>query len=218
MNVPVCLLTLFGIAVFQLVAGLDTAIGDSATSQRPPLNSIAEATAVQVPERSWEFVVIHHSGTASGSVESIHREHQIRKDRSGNPWMDIGYHFVIGNGTGMADGQISPTFRWKQQIHGAHSGSLQHNDRGIGVCLIGNFEESCPSPAQLEAVTELITLMARRYQIASTKIVGHKSVRATACPGRHFPLTDVVEKVKQDVASVHSIHIHSYFPEHPGQF
>jgi hypothetical protein len=207
-----------GVTLCQAVAGMGTDFGDAAASWKVLQNGIAEANDVQAPVRNWEFVVIHHSATLSGSLESIHREHQSRRDGSGNPWLGIGYHFVIGNGAGMADGQISSTFRWKQQIHGAHSGSLQYNDRGIGICLIGNFEKSRPSPAQLEAVTELLKLLAERYRIPSTKIVGHKNIRATACPGRHFPMTDVVDKLKQELGSAHSIHIHSYFPEHPDHF
>ncbi len=205
-------------AVCQLATGPNIANGDRVADQRELLDRVAQAAGVQVSARSWDFVVIHHSATSSGSVESIHYEHRSRRDRSGNPWLGIGYHFVIGNGMGMADGQISPTFRWKQQIHGAHSGSLPHNDRGIGICLIGNFEESPPSPAQLAAVTELIRHIAKRYGIPPTRIIGHNHVRATVCPGRHFPLTDVVDKVKHDIAAAHYFHTHSYCPDHPGQF
>lgn len=218
MNVPGCLNLFSLVVVSHLAAAMSVANGDSESGQSALLNSISKVADVQVSERSWEFVVIHHSATTSGSVESIHREHRSRRDRSGNPWLGIGYHFVIGNGMGMADGQISPTFRWKQQIHGAHSGSLRHNDRGVGICLIGNFEESSPSPAQLNAVTELIRHIARQYHIQPTAIIGHKNVRATACPGRHFPLADVVEKVKQDIAQARSTPTHSYYPEHTGQY
>jgi hypothetical protein len=147
-------------------------------------------------ERPWQFVVIHHSGTSSGSVESIHREHKQRKDSSGNNWLGIGYHFVIGNGSGMADGEISPTFRWNEQIHGAHSGSTLHNANGIGVCLIGNFEESSPTAEQLTALKRLLASLAERYRIPVTRVIGHSAVRATACPGKHFPFAKVLQQLK----------------------
>jgi len=145
-------------------------------------------------ERSWEFVVIHHSATTSGSVESIHREHRQRKDRNGQPWLGIGYHFVIGNGFGMPDGEISSTFRWRDQIHGAHSGSIRHNASGIGICLIGNFEYSKPTAAQKESIVRLIAYLIDRYQISSRRIIGHRHIRETACPGRHFPLGSIVQE------------------------
>ncbi|MCH2200665.1 MAG: N-acetylmuramoyl-L-alanine amidase [Fuerstiella sp.] len=138
--------------------------------------------------------MVHHSATKRGSVESIHRNHRNRRDRNGQPWLGIGYHFVIGNGNGMPDGSISPTFRWKQQLHGAHSGSLLHNGRGIGICLIGNFEEEPPTAAQLTSITSLIRTLTVRFKIRKEKVIGHRSVRATACPGRLFPLKEIVNE------------------------
>ncbi|MEJ7595664.1 MAG: peptidoglycan recognition family protein, partial [Planctomycetaceae bacterium] len=92
----------------------------------------------KVKETEWQYIVIHHTATESGSVESIHEEHLNRRDAEGNPWLGIGYHFVIGNGQGMPDGTVQATFRWQEQIQGAHSGSEVFNARGIGICLIGN--------------------------------------------------------------------------------
>ncbi len=142
-------------------------------------------------EHKWVYVVIHHSATESGSVESIHAEHARRTDSIGNSWLGIGYHFVIGNGSGMEDGQIEATFRWKQQIHGAHSGSAVHNANGIGICLIGNFENKKPSTKQMKAITDLVSQLSKRYQIPARLVIGHNTVKPTVCPGKHFPLQDV---------------------------
>lgn len=148
-----------------------------------------------VPESGWQYIVLHHSASASGSVESIHREHQQRKDASGNPWLGIGYHFVIGNGHGMEDGMIQPTFRWTDQVHGAHSGNALINARGIGICLIGNFEQHSPTPAQVKAIRTLVRTLASRHKISVDRIMGHGDVKATACPGKLFPLKDLREFV-----------------------
>lgn len=151
-----------------------------------------------VPESSWKYIVIHHSGTDSGSVESIHREHRSRKDAYGNNWLGIGYHFVVGNGNGMPDGEIEGTFRWKEQIHGAHSGHAVFNARGIGICLIGNFENTDPSVRQLAAVRKLVRELAGRFGISGEQVVGHSAVRATSCPGRRFPLKELREIASQE--------------------
>ncbi len=165
--------------------------------QRPRETTSSAFTWIpEAAERDWQFIVLHHTATTSGSVESIHQEHGRRKDRYGNNWLGIGYHFVIGNGSGMADGEISSTFRWKGQIHGAHSGSTTHNDIGIGVCLIGNFEDKPPSEIQVAAVTRLLVDLSRRYDIHESRIIPHSSVRPTACPGSKFPLQDVLQRVK----------------------
>lgn len=143
-------------------------------------------------EHSWRYVVIHHSATNNGSVRSIHNDHRQRKDRAGNNWLGIGYHFVIGNGNGMEDGEIESTFRWKQQIHGAHSGSTVHNANGIGICLIGNFQNSAPTANQLKAVRSLIGQLSNRYDIPARLVIGHNAVKSTDCPGKYFRLQDVV--------------------------
>lgn len=141
-----------------------------------------------VPEASWRYLVIHHSGTFRGSVKSIHQEHRQRRDADGNPWLGIAYHFVIGNGEGMADGAVEATFRWKEQIHGAHAGNSLVNARGIGICLIGDFEKQPPTKAQLRSLEELVRSLSAKHQIFRSGLIGHSSVRSTACPGRLFPL------------------------------
>lgn len=141
--------------------------------------------------RDWKHIVIHHTASESGSVESIHAAHLARKDKNGKKWMGIGYHFVIGNGQGMGDGEIEPTFRWRQQMQGAHAGDEEYNQHGIGVCLVGNFENHSPSTAQLTAVKQLVGVMKKEYQIRSDRVVGHREVKSTACPGKHFPLSEI---------------------------
>lgn len=142
-------------------------------------------------ERDWKYIVLHHTATTSGSVESIHEAHLKNKDANGNPWLGIGYHFVIGNGNGMPDGAIEPTFRWREQMQGAHAGVGEYNQSGIGIVLIGNFEDASPSTAQLESVKRLVGVLKAEYSIASDQVVGHGSVKKTACPGKHFPLEEV---------------------------
>ena len=161
--------------------------GSVRTSAQPHWQPVAS-------EHDWDWIVIHHSATSTGSVESIHNNHRQRKDAAGNNWLGIGYHFVIGNGSGMADGEIEPTFRWKQQIHGAHSGSAVHNADGVGICLIGDFQQKAPSKKQIESVIRLIRHLAKRHQIARESVIGHRTVRRTLCPGKYFPLQDVIRK------------------------
>src|SRR5205085_2007417 len=43
------------------------------------------------PPRQWNWIVIHHTASARGSVESIHAAHLKKKDGNGNAWMGIGY-------------------------------------------------------------------------------------------------------------------------------
>lgn len=160
-------------------------------STPPPSLQISPPVVTENPwppsadAREWRHIVIHHTATDSGSVERIHESH-LKKG-----WLGIGYHFLIGNGKGMADGSVEPTFRWRQQLHGAHAGKDEYNQRGIGICLVGNFEDTPPTAAQLAAVKRLVAVLRGEYDIPSSRVIGHKEVKATACPGKLFPLVEV---------------------------
>jgi hypothetical protein len=158
---------------------------EGAVREEFPTNWLPEQTA-----RPWRKIVVHHSASAAGSVETIDAEHRQRVDAAGEPWLGIGYHFVIGSGAGMQDGQVTPTFRWREQLAGAHAGVADVNATGIGICLIGNFEDAPPTPRQWDAAVRLTRALADRYDIAPADIVRHGDLKATACPGRHFPWTE----------------------------
>ncbi len=144
-----------------------------------------------IAPRDWKYIVLHHTASDAGNVESIHNQHLKNKDKNGKHWLGIGYHFVIGNGQGMDDGEIEPTFRWKQQMPGAHAGVTEYNQRGVGIVLVGNFEKSTPTPRQLKSVKELVSILAREYAIDAEHVIGHGDVKATECPGQFFPLSNV---------------------------
>lgn len=152
----------------------------------------------EAASRPWKYIVLHHTATSTGNVDSIHAEHQKKKDKQGNPWLGIGYHFVIGNGNGMADGAIEPTFRWRTQIQGAHAGSAEpdYNQLGIGICLVGNFENAPPTAAQQKSAQLLVQTLRQEYFIPIDQVVPHKEIRAsaTACPGKLFPLREIAQE------------------------
>jgi len=201
------------LVIGALVLSLSAAAGCQPTvvSPQPTITAPAQSPALEqipvaepqsshslVPDewradgaREWKYIVIHHTATGRGSVESIHETHLRRKDKNGNPWMGIGYHFVIGNGNGMGDGAVEPTFRWREQLHGAHAGNNEYNQHGIGIVLVGNFEETPPSGFQIDAVKRLVAFLTKEYNIPADRIVGHDEVKTTACPGQYFPLAEV---------------------------
>ena len=68
--------------------------------------------------RRWRYIVVHHSAGPTGSAAVFHRWHLKRG------WRGLGYHFVIGNGTGSRDGEVEVGFRWRDQIDGADRKSV----------------------------------------------------------------------------------------------
>ena len=133
--------------------------------------------------RTWRYVVIHHSASSSGSAAAFDRYHRIERG-----WDELGYHFVIDNGRGGPDGRVEIGSRWAKQKHGAHCGGTpdnEYNEHGIGICLVGSFASSMPTPAQLAALGELLLYLARAHRISPDNVIGHRDAPSagTACPG-----------------------------------
>ena len=176
-----------------------TAVAAAKPAIRPaPLPRSANVPAAWVPlaraeRRQWTYIVIHHSATPTGGAAQFDKAHKAKG------WDGLGYHFVIGNGSDTADGQVEVGFRWPVQQHGAHAKTpdQQYNDHGIGICLVGNFDETRPSAKQLVALETLVAYLADMYQIRQTSIVGHKMTgKSTDCPGNNM---DVL-RVRRDVS------------------
>lgn len=132
----------------------------------------------------WRYIVIHHSATDGGNAAVFDAAHR------GRGWDELGYHFVINNGVGGADGQVEVGSRWRSQKHGAHcrTPGNEHNEHGIGVCLVGDFSNRRPSRAQLLALRNLVGRLAERYDIPPEGVIGHSEApqQATACPGSYL--------------------------------
>jgi hypothetical protein len=137
-------------------------------------------------ERPWKAIVIHHSGTDYGNAAIFDRWH-----REGNHWEGVGYDFVIGNGTSSPDGGVEVTFRWRQQMTGAHCKTPNNwaNKEAVGICLVGNFNKNHPTERQWESLVKLVRFLQHRYRIPQKNIYGHKETPGagvTECPGNHF--------------------------------
>jgi len=102
--------------------------------------------------RDWKYVVVHHSASDSGSAAEFDKYHREQRG-----WENgLGYHFVIGNGSGSHDGKIEIGNRWKRQIDGAHAGVKKYNHYGIGICLVGNFNKTYPTQAQMSSLSVVV--------------------------------------------------------------
>ncbi|HRX84884.1 MAG TPA: peptidoglycan recognition family protein [Phycisphaerae bacterium] len=140
-------------------------------------------------KQKWTDIVIHHSASRSGGAAAFDRYH-----RTVQHWDELGYHFVIGNGTDTRDGQVEVGGRWTKQKHGAHCKTPDnyYNEHGIGICLVGDFSKTSPSAAQLASLQRLLLFLTARCHIPVSRIRTHGGVtHKTQCPGRNFPLAQV---------------------------
>ncbi len=165
---------------------------------REPITWQALAPAELIPLRPWTTIIIHHSATRRDTTASIDSAHRARG------WDGVGYHFVIGNGRNMPEGQIDPTFRWVQQREGAHAGSgllsKPLNEVSIGICLVGNFAEDQPGAYQEMRLAELCAVLIRHLPgLTPASIIGHRDVpgKQTLCPGKHLDVERIRFLVRQ---------------------
>jgi hypothetical protein len=155
---------------------------------REPIFADADP-AWRIPlKRKWEGILIHHSAADTGNMARIDKYH-----REVNGWLGIGYDFLIDNGDGGPDGLVETTFRWTQQIQGAHAGVGLHeyNDHWVGICLVGDFNESRPTPKQMKSLKSLVRFLQSYCHMPDENIRMHRDVRDTDCPGRLFPLREL---------------------------
>jgi LysM repeat protein len=143
---------------------------------------------VPVENGRWRYIVGHHSATRYGNAEIYDRNHRRRGMQNG-----LAYHFVIGNGVNSGDGEIEVGPRWRDQLEGGNVRKREVNLAGIGICLVGNFEETRPTRRQLAAFTTLVdhlggAVLKNRYTFAVHKEIDRNH---TVCPGRHFPVRDM---------------------------
>ncbi len=138
----------------------------------------------------WKFIVVHNSGTRQGNARAFDYYHRnVRRMQNG-----LAYHFVIGNGTSSGDGEVEIGSRWRRQINGGHVHSDYLNNIALGICLVGDFNRTQPTAAQLDACEELIRYLRIRCGKADGRDIPvrpHREVNpprwSTDCPGDAFP-------------------------------
>jgi N-acetylmuramoyl-L-alanine amidase len=153
--------------------------------------------AAPIEAGQWDAIVIHHTGEPSGSPASIDAAHR------GQGLAGLGYHFVIGNGIQMDNGEVHAGFRWVDQLPGAHvagpSGAAW-NRSAIGIALVGNGDRRPFTDTQINRLIALTSELARRLDIPSDRIFLHTDLSAVSSPGRYFQasalsqITDLVDR------------------------
>lgn len=130
------------------------------------------------PNRPLEgitMVVIHYSGVDADSGALQIAEYQTGK-REGDLFPECAYSFVV---------------RWRGRIEQCHDLERRtwhagggNNDAGIGVCLPGS---DWPTPEQIDSTAALVRAL-QRDMGRELRVVGHRELRPTLCPGPHWEL------------------------------
>jgi len=122
-----------------------------------------------------DTVVVHHSGPPTDqrcTLDAIAAWHVWGTSDHKVEWPGIAYDVVV-----YADGRaylVKPP-----DLVGYHCG--EWNTRSVGIVLVGDYSDSAPPDAQLEAARQVISWW--RAQGLVTQIKAHREIRPTACPG-----------------------------------
>ena len=141
--------------------------------------------------RAINRIVMHHSASPSGNVETFHQQH-IANSLGG-----IGYHLVICNGKGGPDGAVERGRPDDQR----GSGVKKNNTGSLHVCCVGNFHAPdkgfSGKPTKLQMQSLGLVLFNWSGKHGRKQLTDHKTDalpdHPTACPGSEFP-TALIQK------------------------
>jgi len=137
--------------------------------------------------RGTNLIVLHHAAATSASPEDIHRWHLMQG------WRGIAYHFYIRK-----DGSV---YRGREEnVQGGHT--LNFDATSIGICFEGNFENEGMREQQIDAGAELLAYLRENY--GNLPVMRHCDLNATACPGRNFPFSELLDAAEPGPAPVPS--------------
>jgi N-acetyl-anhydromuramyl-L-alanine amidase AmpD len=173
----------FDLLLLSVAIGLTSFTAYMFCTGGAPIEASASDSQIQAPRNpAFRSIVIHHSATHGGSAAAFERNHRTRLG-------GLAYHFVIGNGSGAADGAVETGYRWRDQIPGPHTKNQDINLESIAICLVGDFEKEAPTKLQMTALLQLLEKLCREGQIPAERVRSHREVDPeTLCPGRGLPI------------------------------
>ena len=128
-----------------------------------------------------EVIIVHHSGgtKADPLADTSHHTFQIIKDYHVSlGWGDIGYHWVIEKSGKIWEGLA-------EHKEGAHT--IGMNDKSIGICVVGNFNLTVPTPEQEESLKVVYKDIISRYPTLTGQIFPHRAFADRTCYGTNLP-------------------------------
>ncbi len=149
-------------------------------------------TRASTDNAPWQAIVIHHTASTYGTAESIEKEHK------GMGLSGLGYHFVVGNGSGAGDGEVHVGYRWLDQLPGAHTAGQYgdwYNRNAIGICLVGDGDREEFTGAQMARLVQAVRALQREFGIPARNVILHRDVAQTTSPGQYFPVAAFQEQL-----------------------
>ncbi|CAN7654020.1 peptidoglycan recognition protein family protein [Massilia sp. LjRoot122] len=126
-------------------------------------------------------ITLHHQGEPfkPGTDPQAYLRRLQSWSRTSKGWLDIPYHYVID-----LDGRVYEA----RKIDFAGDTNTDYDPSGHALIeVVGNFEEVEPNQQQLDAVVDLMALLAAKYKVSLDDIRSHRDHSdKTVCPGANL--------------------------------
>lgn len=154
---------------------------------RPPNSEIA------VLDQPPRYIVVHHTVSPGNTGElTLDRAFEISQaiqsfHMDSNGWIDTGQHFTVSRGGYITEGRhrsLEILREGTRHVYGTHVSG--RNSRAIGIENEGNYVAAEVPATQWGSLTDLVAYMAYQYDIPPNRIVGHRDLDSTECPGEEL--------------------------------
>ena len=133
----------------------------------------------------YTAIAIHHVAHQTWGVAEIHDFHGRPVDKGGEGWKGHAYAYEVDK-----NGDIWET-RGGYQYEGG--GITSNNKKVLSIVFQGDYDnkDKVMPETQFNSGVELLKYL--KAELPNIKeIDGHKNWEATACPGRYFPLVEMI--------------------------
>ena len=175
---------LYSIAVITCTLAGCTSTTRTTALPLPEIISVAQwggtpANEALARRHTISRITLHHQGEAfpRGKDPQQYLLNLQAWSRNTKGWIDVPYHYAID-----LDGIIYAG----RNIEFAGDTNTEYDPAGHALIeVVGNFEDVEPNAAQLDAVVNVMTMLATRFRIPVENIRGHRDyVSTTVCPGK----------------------------------
>jgi hypothetical protein len=136
---------------------------------------------LRIPHRITH-VTLHHTGSAEPLRPADDPAEKLRglqtwgaRDRN---WWDVPYHYLLD-----LRGRVYEGRDWRYM---GETNTTYDPGGHFLISVVGNYERQEPTPAQLDAIADMMAWALRKFDLPLDRIGGHYDYAETGCPGRHL--------------------------------
>lgn len=139
------------------------------------------AMRLRIPHRITH-VTLHHTGSPEPlgpDDDPVERLRGLQSwGRTDRNWWDVPYHYLID-----LDGRIYEGRDWRYM---GETNTRYDPSGHFLISVLGNYNLQEATPAQIEAITDLMAWAVARFDVPLDRIGGHYDYAGTTCPGPHL--------------------------------